>query len=392
MEGPRRTIAAALLAGVLLLTTSCGATRATATPLAVIPGGQVQGTHNVQLPGGAVTLPDGFTIGLFATNLGAARFMAVRPSDGVLFVADARGRILALPDANKQGKADRTVVFASGLRQPSSLAFYGDWVYVGETDRVSRFSAPNDALQAQGAKESVVDLPPLGQHFTRTVGFGPDGKLYVAVGSDCNVCEEADARRAAISVYDADGSNGRIFASGLRNAVGFAWQPGTNSMWATVNGRDNIGDDTPPDELRIVGDGSFNGWPYCNNGTTPNPEYPNTNRCANAMPPEVPLQAHSAALGLAFGDQFNAPQAYKDSMYVALHGSWNRSTKTGYKIVRVPFVNGQAGQPEDFAAGWLSDGSGSAWGRPVGVTVGSDGALYISDDTANQIYRIAATG
>lgn len=392
MEGPRRTVAALLLAGALLLTASCGESRATATPLAALPSEQAQTTHDVQLPGGAVTLPEGFTIGIYATNLGAARFMAVRPSDGMLFVADARGRILALPDADTRGQADRTVVFASGLRQPSSITFIGDWVYVGETDRVSRFSAPNNALQAQGAKELVVDLPPLGQHYTRTVGFGPDGKLYVAVGSDCNVCEEQDARRAAISVYDADGSNGRIFASGLRNAVGFTWQPGTNIMWATVNGRDNIGDDVPPDELRIVRDGSFNGWPYCSDGTTPNPEYRNTMRCANTVPAEVPLQAHSAALGVTFGDQLKASQPYKDSMYVALHGSWNRSTKTGYKIVRVPFVDGQAGQPEDFAVGWLPNASGSAWGRPVGVTVGSDGALYVSDDTASQIYRIAATG
>ncbi len=392
MNRSRRTATALLLAGVLLLTASCGENRATATPLTAIPNGQAQTTHDVQLPGGTVTLPDGFTIGLFATNLGAARFMAVRPSDGVLFVADARGRILALPDADARGQADRTVVFASGLRQPSSIAFSGDWVYVGETDRVSRFSAPNNALQAQGAKDSVVDLPPLGEHYTRTVGFGPDGKLYVAVGSDCNVCEEQDVRRAAISVYDADGSNGRVFASGLRNAVGFTWQPGTNIMWATVNGRDNIGDEVPPDELRIVRNGSFNGWPYCNNGTTPNPEYPNTTRCASAVPSEVPLQAHSAALGLTFGDRFNAPQPYKDSVYVAFHGSWNRSVKTGYKIVRVPFVDGQMGQPQDFAVGWLPDPSGSAWGRPVGVTVGNDGALYVSDDTAGQIYRIAATG
>jgi len=392
MEGPRRTVAALLLAAALLLTASCGESRATATPLTAIPSGQAQATHDVQLPGGTVTLSEGFTIGLYATNLGAARFMAVRPSDGILFVADARGRILALPDADKRGQADRTVVFATGLRQPSSIAFMGDWVYVGETDRVSRFSAPNNALQAQSAKESVVDLPPLGQHYTRTVGFGPDGKLYVAVGSDCNVCEEQDARRAAISVYDADGSNGHIFASGLRNAVGFTWQPGTNIMWATVNGRDNIGDDVPPDELRVVRDGSFNGWPYCNDGTTPNPEYRNTTRCANAVPSEVLLQAHSAALGVTFGDQLKAPQSYKDSVYVALHGSWNRSTKTGYKIVRVPFVDGQAGQPEDFAVGWLPNASDSAWGRPVGVTVGSDGALYVSDDTASQIYRIATTG
>jgi len=403
-DQPRSLRVTLTLVGVMLLA-ACGGGHATASPIATMVHSTNSGTvpdasaadstHVVQLAGGALTLPTGFTISAFATNLGAARFMAVRSTDGTLFVADARGRILALPDANRAGKADRTITFASNLRQPTSIAFYQDWLYIGETDRVSRFRASDNAMQAQGAKETVVQLPAVGQHWTRTVGFGPDGKLYVAVGSDCNVCEEQDQRRAAINVYDPDGANGRVFASGLRNAVGFAWQPGTTIMWATVNGRDNIGDDVPPDELRIVRDGSFNGWPYCNNGTTPNPEYKDASRCGGAVPAEVALQAHSAALGLTFGDQLNAPQPYKDSMYIAYHGSWNRSTQTGYKVMRVPITNGQAGQPEDFVTGWLPgspDVPGSAWGRPTGVTVGSDGALYVSDDTASQIYRIAAAG
>ncbi|MHB8644551.1 MAG: PQQ-dependent sugar dehydrogenase [Thermomicrobiales bacterium] len=348
------------------------------------------------LPGGSVMLPAGFTIDVFAQNLGQVRFMAVRPSDGLLFVADAHGRVLILPDANHDGKADDTVVFASNLRQPSSIAFYQDWVYVGETNEIVRFSAPNNAMQPQGNKEVVVpNLPPPTDHWTRTVAFGPDGKLYVAIGSSCNVCEQSDSRRAAISVYDPDGKNGRLFATGLRNAVGYTWQPGTNIMWATVNGRDSIGDDIPPDELRIVRDGSFNGYPYCYNGTTPNPEYGDPSRCAQAVPAEVALPAHSAALGITFGDQFNAPQPYKESIYIAYHGSWNRSIKTGYKVVRVPFVNGQAGQPEDFAWGWLpgsADNPGQVWGRPVGVTIGSDGAMYVTDDDAGKVYRITATG
>ena len=224
------------------------------------------------LPGGTITLPAGFTIDVYASSVGQARFMAVRPSDGVLFVADANGRILALPDANHDGKPDSVTVFASGLNLPSSIAFYQDWVYVGETNQVSRFSAPNNAMQAQGNKSVVIpNLPPPTDHWTRTVAFGPDGKLYLAIGSDCNVCIEKDDRRAAISVYDPDGTNGRLFATGLRNAVGFTWQPGTNQMWATVNGRDSIGDDIPPDDLRAIKDGTFYGWPYCYNGTTPEP-------------------------------------------------------------------------------------------------------------------------
>ncbi len=365
----------------------------TAPSTATAPTGPPQ-AHAV--PGGTVMLAAGFTLDVYAQNLGPVRFMAVRPSDGMLFVADGNGRILILPDANHDGKADTTAVFASNLRQPSSIAFYQDWVYVGETNDVARFSAPNNAMQPQGSKEVVIpNLPPPTDHWTRTIAFGPDGKLYLAIGSDCNVCEQKDNRRAAISVYDPDGKNGRLFATGLRNAVGFTWQPGTNVMWATVNGRDSIGDDIPPDELRIVRDGSFNGFPYCYNGTTPNPEYRDPSRCAQAVPAEVALPAHSAALGLTFGDQFNAPQLYKDSIYIAYHGSWNRSVKTGYKVVRVPFVNGQAGQPEDFAWGWLpgsANNPGQVWGRPVGVTIGSDGAMYVTDDDTGRVYRITSTG
>ncbi len=353
-------------------------------------------TEARDLPSGTVTLPAGFDIGVYASGVGQARFMAVRPSDGMLFVADANGRILALPDANHDGAADDVVVFASGLNLPSSIAFYEDWIYVGETNQVSRFSAPNNAMQPQGDEQVIVpNLPPPTDHWTRTVAFGPDGKMYVAIGSSCNVCNEKDDRRAAISVYDPDGTNGRLFATGLRNAVGFTWQPGTNTIWATVNGRDSIGDNIPPDEVRIVRDGSFNGWPFCYNGTTPNPEYGDPSRCASAVPAEVALPAHSAALGIAFGDRFAAPQEYKDSIYIAYHGSWNRSAKTGYKVVRVPFADGTAGQPEDFASGWLTgsvDSPGRVWGRPVGVTVGGDGALYVTDDLAGQVYRITATG
>jgi glucose/arabinose dehydrogenase len=380
---------------------ACAALILAALPLmlGVSPAGAVaaqESTAAHDLPGGSITLPTGFDIGVYASNVGQARFMAVRPSDGMLFVADANGRILALPDANHDGTADDVIVFASGLDLPSSIAFYQDWLYVGETNEVVRFPTPNNAMQPQGDADVVIpDLPPPTDHWTRTIAFGPDGKLYLAIGSPCNVCDNSDSRRAAISVYDPDGANGRLFATGLRNAVGFTWQPGTNTMWATVNGRDSIGDNIPPDELRIVRDGSFNGWPYCYNGTTPNPEYGDPSLCTSAVPAEVALPAHSAALGITFGDQFNAPQAYKDSIYIAYHGSWNRTVKTGYKVVRVPFVDGKAGQPQDFASGWLpgsADDPGQVWGRPVGVTVGGDGALYVTDDSAGKVYRIAATG
>ncbi len=225
------------------------------------------------------------------------------------------------------------------------------------------------------AKSLSPTCPSGGGHWTRTVAFGPDGKLYVAIGSSCNVCIEQDPRRAAISVYDPDGKNGRVFATGLRNAVGITWQPGTNQMWATVNGRDNIGDDIPPDDLRTINDGTFYGWPYCYGGKTPNPEYKDqaAAKCKDTPPNARSLPAHVAPLGLAFGDGLSAPQPYKDSLYIAYHGSWNRSVKVGYKLVRVPFIDGKAGQPEDFATGWLPGGAtnpGQVWGRPVGVDGG----------------------
>lgn len=377
-------------------TTAVQAAAVTAAPTKAAPTAQSGPPQAHQLPGGTIMLPAGFDIGVFASNVGQARFMAVRPSDGALFVADAKGRVLILPDANHDGKADGTIVFVSGLNLPSSIAFYQDWVYVAETSQVIRYSAPNNAVQPQGNKEVVIpNLPPPTDHWTRTIAFGPDGKLYLAIGSPCDVCNNTDERRAAISVYDPDGKNGRLFATGLRNAVGITWQPGTNQMWAAINGRDNLGDNLPPDDLRRVNDGGFYGWPYCYNGQNPNPEYKDPSKCANAPPDDVALPAHSASLGLTFGDKLNAPQEYKDSIYIAYHGSWNRTVKTGYKVVRVPMVDGKPGQPQDFAWGWLpgsADNPGQVWGRPVGVTVGSDGALYITDDTGGRVYRIAATG
>jgi glucose/arabinose dehydrogenase len=390
---PATSTAAATANVATTAPTSTTAPTASATAAPTATAGPPQ-AH--ALPGGTVMLPAGFTIDLFASNVGQARFMAVRPSDGMLFVADGNGRILALPDANHDGKADNVAVFANGLNEPSSIAFYQDWMYVGETDKVSRFSAPSGALQPHGAKEVIVpNLPSATDHWTRTVAFGPDGKLYLAIGSSCNVCIEKDERRAAISVYDPDGKNGRLFATGLRNAVGFTWQPGTSQMWATVNGRDSIGDEIPPDDLRAVKDGTFYGWPYCYNGPTPNPEFKDPSKCANVPPDEVALPAHSAALGITFGNQFSAPQPYKESIYIAYHGSWNRTVKTGYKVVRVPMVNGKPGKPEDFAWGWLpgsADDPGQVWGRPVGVTVGSDGALYVTDDSKGRVYRIVTAG
>jgi glucose/arabinose dehydrogenase len=233
----------------------------------------------------------------------------------------------------------------------------------------------------------VPDLPKGSGHWTRTIAFGPDGKLYVSVGSSCNVCNETDPRRAAVLQFSADGTGGRVFARGIRNAVGIAFHPATGALWATNNGRDWLGDDLPPETILILKDGAHYGWPYCNGSRVPDPDFGRPDFCKTVALPTVEIQAHSAPLGLTFytGEAF--PVEYRGDLFVALHGSWNRSVPTGYKVIRIPVRDGKPGAPQDFGTGWLQ--GSRAWGRPVDVITGKDGALYVSDDRAGVIYRIA---
>ena len=338
----------------------------------------------------SMVLPPDFEIELFAPNLGPVRFMASGPS-GTVFVSVPRaGRILALPDRDGDGAADTTIVFAVGLNLPHGLAFRDGDLYVAETDGVVRLRDQDGDLRADDRETIIEGLPADGGHWTRTLGFGPDGKLYVSIGSSCNVCIEEDPRRAAIVQYDPDGTGARIYATGLRNSVGIAWHPETGEMWATDNGRDWLGDDQPPDEINIVGDGGFYGWPYCYGQSIVDPEYGDLDRCAAARSSAVELQAHSAPLGLAFYTGMQFPDVYQGDLFVAYHGSWNRSVPTGYKVVRVRMVEGTPVEVEDFATGWLREGT--AWGRPVDILVWTDGSLLASDDRAGAIYRIRYTG
>jgi glucose/arabinose dehydrogenase len=350
----------------------------------------------VSVPGGApgvvsLDLPPGFEASVYARGLDSPRFMAYGPN-GVLFVAEmGAGRVVALPDLDAggtgDGSADEIVVVVEGLTRPSSLAFHGGWLYVGETHQVSRYRLDTN-LEVLESQVVVPDLPTGGAHVTRTVLVGADGRLYVSVGSSCNVCEEEDERRAAVSVYDMDGRGGRLFAWGLRNAVGLAVHPETGEIWATNNGRDWLGDDSPPDTIYIVRDGHDYGWPRCHNGRIVDPDYGERGACEGVEPPAVEVQAHSAPLGLAFytGDQF--PREYWGDLFVAFHGSWNRSEPTGYKVVHVPFEGQEpTGEVLDFATGWLQD-SETAPGRPVGLAIAPDGSLLVSDDKAGAIYRI----
>jgi glucose/arabinose dehydrogenase len=341
--------------------------------------------------GRSITLPPGFGISVFVDGLDDPRMMTLG-LDGQLYVAErGAGRILRLPDADIDGIADQVEIVAEGLKAPSSLAFYQDGsLYVGETERVLRFP-PLAGSETFNQPEVLIPDLPSGGHNTRTVLFRPDfSTLYVSIGSSCNICEEADQRRAAVMRYDPDGSAGRLYAKGLRNAVGVTIKPGTDELWVTNNGRDFLGDDQPPETVYLVQDGKDYGWPYCHSGRIIDPDMGSPTSCQDIEKPLVEMQAHSAPLGLEFysGDQF--PEAYQGDLFVALHGSWNRSSPVGYKIVRIPIDGDTIGPVEDFAAGWLE--GGSSWGRPVDVLTGADGSLFVSDDAGGRIYRISYLG
>jgi glucose/arabinose dehydrogenase len=243
-----------------------------------------------------------------------------------------------------------------------------------------------------GRQVIVPDLPAGGQHTTRTVLVGADGMLYVAIGSTCNVCIETDPHRAAVWQYHLDGSGGRLYARGLRNAVGLAVNPMSGQIWVTNNGRDLLGDDSPPETIYALVDGGDYGWPRCHAGDVVDPDFGHAGACDGVEQPLVKMQAHSAPLGLAFYAGTAFPAADR-GLFVAFHGSWNRSVPTGYKVVLLPLDarGNSAGPPRDFVTGWLKN-SDDASGRPVGLAVGPDGALYVSDDKAGLVYRVAYVG
>lgn len=377
------------------------ATAATAAPSRVATGPLVEQPILVPRSSSATTLtetralnlPAGFTIEVVAAGLGSARMLAWTP-EGDLLVSDQSGRLLLLPLSGPASGPVTPLVLAKGLNQPHGLAFQGGYLYVAETTQVVRY--PWQGRQPLTGKPDVIVAGlPSGGHSTRTIGFGPDGKLYLSTGSSCNSCVETDPRRAAIWQYNADGSGGRLYARGLRNAVGFVWRPGSSDLYATNNGRDNLGDDLPPETLNLVRDGADFGWPYCHNGTMPDPD-PNLAKlgsCANVTRPVLEMQAHSAPLGLGFYQGAAFPAGYDGDLFIAFHGSWNRSVPTGYKVVRARFgPDGKpTGQVEDFITGWLTP-SGDVWGRPVAPIAGADGALYVTDDKLGVVYRVRYRG
>jgi glucose/arabinose dehydrogenase len=340
----------------------------------------------------ALVAPPGFTVATYAT-VPDARFMALA-SDGSVYVsATYAGRIVRLVD-NGHGVADSVQDVASGLDLPHGMAFHKGAFYVATHDGVVRF-ALDAGGRVTGKPVYVNHYTGDGGHNTRTVIFGPDSAMYVSIGSSCNLCVERDSDRAVVMRYNEDGSDGHVFARGLRNAVGLAVSPATGAIWATQNERDNLPpdhEDLPPDELNILRSGGDYGWPYCYGDRIPSPEYHDAARCAPTIPPALGFQAHSAPLGITFLTNATMfPAAYRGDALVAFHGSWNRTIPTGDKVVRVHVVKGLPVSYEDFISGWQRH-DGSRLGRPVDVLVARDGSVLISDDQAGMIYRVSRTG
>jgi glucose/arabinose dehydrogenase len=336
-----------------------------------------------------ITLPPGFTIDVYTSNVENARSLALG-ENGTLFVATrSAGRVYAVLDRNRDNKADEVITVAKGLNMPNGVAFKSGALFIAEVHRVSRYDDIESRL-TNPPKPVIVrdDFPKDRHHGWKFIRFGPDGMLYLPVGAPCNVCERDDERYASVMRMKPDGSGLEVFAHGVRNTVGFDWHPKTGELWFTDNGRDWLGDDLPPDELNHAPyKGMHFGFPYCHGGIIPDPEFGTKRGCEEFVPPAQALGPHVAALGMRFYDGDMFPEQYRNQIFIAEHGSWNRSWPIGYRLTLVRLHGNRAASYEVFAEGWLK--RGRAWGRPVDVLVMPDGALLVSDDRAGVIYRIS---
>jgi glucose/arabinose dehydrogenase len=342
-------------------------------------------------------LSAGFSISVFAKGLEKPRVMTLDPAGNLLVSIPSQGRVVALPDKDGDGKADRIVAVFDGLKRPHGLAFRCApecKLYIAEEDQVAVYDYDQKHLKAL-RKKKLVDLPSGGFHVTRTLLFLPkpgDDKLLISVGSSCNVCKEDDWRRAKILVLDLKTGDLETFASGLRNAVFMTIHPKTKKVWVTEMGRDLLGDDLPPDEINIVEQGRNYGWPFCYGKNVHDSDFDTSNTDPCREPEKtssyIDIPAHSAPLGLAFFPDKGWPEEFRNGLLVAYHGSWNRSVPTGYKIVKYKLdASGKYLGVEDFITGWLTK-DGRSLGRPVDIMIRPDGVIFVSDDKAGVIYRI----
>lgn len=339
-------------------------------------------------------VPHGFTVSLYASGIPNARMLRFTERGDLLVSTPRSGSVWLLArDEDQDGRADATSRLLDGLDRPHGLDFHDGWLYVAEGSAVGRVRYDADARRAEGRLEPVVTGLPSGEnHWTRTVRFGPDGGMYVSVGSSCNVCIEESPERAAMLRFEPDGSARRIHATGLRNSVGFDWRPSTGELFATDNGRDLLGDDVPPCELNRIVENGFYGWPFAYGNRVPDPDFGAGHEAdvARSIPPAHSFGAHNAPLGITFVRNPNAPPELRDAALVALHGSWNRTRKDGYEVVSLHWSADGSIERRDFLTGFLRDQT--AIGRPVDVAEGPDGAIYVSDDYAGAVYRVALPG
>ncbi|MEX3785685.1 sorbosone dehydrogenase family protein [Paraburkholderia sp. BR14374] len=344
-------------------------------------------TANAALPIEKIKLPPGFHIEVLSDDVPSARAMTLSPK-GILYVGSNDGHVYALELRN--GRVTGRHVIASGLQMPAGVAWRDGALYVSAVSKIVRFDAIDSHLNDPPKPVVVTDkLPTDTHHGWKFIAFGPDGKLYVPQGAPCNICQRDPDRFALIGRMDPDGSHYEVVARGIRNSVGFAWHPITNELWFTDNGRDLLGDDIPSDKLSRASRVGMNfGFPYCHGGDTPDPEFGKDHPCSDFTPPVIKLGAHVAALGMRFYDGPMFPPDYRNNIFIAEHGSWNRSKKVGYRVVRViTDPDGSHARQQVFAEGWLQPGE-SVWGRPADVLPLPDGSLLISDDTAGAIYRV----
>ena len=349
-----------------------------------------------------IVLPDGFKIEIYASDVENARSMTVSPS-GTIFVGNRKSdNVFALIDENKDGKVDKKYLITDKLKNmPNGVAFHEGDLYVAEVNKIWVFKDIENKLELIDQygfypEDPILitdDFPSDKHHGWKYIAIGPDNKLYVPVGAPCNICESRDEIYSTITRMDLDGSNREIYARGVRNTVGFTWNKETGEMWFTDNGRDMLGDNYPPCELnKVTKPDQHYGYPYCHGGDISDPEFGSKYACEDFIKPMQNLGPHVAPLGLKFYDGNMFPEEYKGDIFIAEHGSWNRTKKIGYRITRVKIKDNKSVGYEPFISGWLEKDINDAWGRPVDVVILEDGSMLISDDYANVIYRVTYSG